>query len=194
MITRYKRKRVHSLETRARMSVTQQRLAADPAEKLRRSKRAIALHRARRFSLRPEQYWDAGIVGRNTCGVYLILHKPSGFGYIGSSVHIVRRIGYHRNALDRGHHPSPRLQELWTRDGKEAFEAKVLECCSKEGRWLIEDHWLAQWAGKLLNNAPTASGAGRRFTMTISVKERKRRSVWMRKINDNNALRRLNQP
>lgn len=66
------------------------------------------------------------------CGIYTIVCGPTGASYIGSSVNIRNRWKWHLWALRNGKHHSTYLQRSWDKHGKEAFEMRVLETCSRE--------------------------------------------------------------
>lgn len=76
------------------------------------------------------------------CGVYLIIHLLSGRMYVGGSTDITGRYTFHRYMLRRGLHSSRALQELWTRDGEQAFEFRTLEYCAPDVLLACEQAWL----------------------------------------------------
>lgn len=77
-----------------------------------------------------------------TVGVYEIRHVESGKRYIGSSIHVKKRLKAHRKMLRNGNHHSPHLQNAWNLYGKDAFQFSVLEECSKKILLEVEQRWL----------------------------------------------------
>lgn len=64
---------------------------------------------------------------RKLTGIYLIRHRTSGRSYVGQALSIRSRWTEHRKRLSAGNHHSPRLQELWNRDGEHSFDFVVIE-------------------------------------------------------------------
>lgn len=64
-------------------------------------------------------------------GVYRIVDVETGRFYIGSSINIAKRWRYHCYRLDRGDHPNPILQALWTTN-HDRLRIEVIELCSAE--------------------------------------------------------------
>ena len=60
-------------------------------------------------------------------GVYAILHRESGYRYIGSSLNIDSRWRGHIRKLERRQHHCRMLQTTWNVHGADAFELVVLE-------------------------------------------------------------------
>lgn len=54
-------------------------------------------------------------------GMYEVRHVPSGKVYVGTSVDLAKQYRYQYTLLRTGKHKSPECQELWNRDGSEAF-------------------------------------------------------------------------
>lgn len=90
-------------------------------------------------------------VNADICGVYAIIHEPSGQAYIGSSSKTGRRWGRHLARLSSGRHHSPRLLELWLADGPGAFVFTILEQCAPDDLVLREQTWADGWPGPILN-------------------------------------------
>lgn len=72
------------------------------------------------------------------CGIYQIKHLASGRVYIGSSQNLRRRLNWHRTALKRGEHHSPKLQRAWDKYGEGAFEFSTVLFCSSDMRLIYE--------------------------------------------------------
>ena len=59
-------------------------------------------------------------------GIYLIRHKASGKGYVGSSVNMRKRVYEHRRLLSIGRHKNAHLQSAFSKYGADAFEVVAL--------------------------------------------------------------------
>ena len=75
-------------------------------------------------------------------GVYCIRHRVTRLVYIGSSAALERRWQQHQALLNRGCHPTPRLQAAWLADGEAAFEFSLIEECAPERLKDREQWWL----------------------------------------------------
>lgn len=73
-----------------------------------------------------------------SCGVYAIVHKPSGKRYVGSSVNIVQRIRVHKATLRSNSHANRYLQSAWKAHGEDQFEFKTLLICSPADKIFYE--------------------------------------------------------
>lgn len=73
-----------------------------------------------------------------SCGVYAIVHKPSGKRYVGSSVNIKRRIIKHKYELRSSSHSNKHLQAAWRLYGEDQFEFKTLLICSPADKIFYE--------------------------------------------------------
>lgn len=65
-------------------------------------------------------------------GIYLILCRENGRGYVGQALHLGRRLRAHRTALRGGKHYNVHLQRAWNAHGEAAFDFVVLEHCPAE--------------------------------------------------------------
>jgi GIY-YIG catalytic domain len=61
------------------------------------------------------------------CGVYQILHKPTGQFYLGSSCKLNLRIKQHLTSLKNGEHSNLELQNLWNESSEEDFTFEILK-------------------------------------------------------------------
>lgn len=111
------------------------------------------------------------------CGVYAIIHVPSGSAYVGGSSHIVNRFTWHRHSLRNGRHSSPEFQKLWNLTRPSDWVFVVVEFCRAQRSIMVrEQYWLQNWPGTLLNEKKTADGVGYRVTseakrnMSVSAK------------------------
>jgi hypothetical protein len=90
-----------------------------------------------------------------TRGVYAIVHKPSGWAYIGCSENVQHRWRSHRLQLKAGRHHSPALQAAWDRDGAAAFECKLLEPVPAPFQMVPrENAHMRLFVGRLFNAMP----------------------------------------
>ena len=64
------------------------------------------------------------------CGVYMLLHRPSGQSYVGSSKNIDGRVWAHFNDLQKNQHHSKKLWQCWVNSFPEEWAVVVLEECS----------------------------------------------------------------
>lgn len=63
----------------------------------------------------------------STSATFVIRHKPTGAVYVGASANCQRHWYQMRHALKTGKHHCKQLQDLWTRDGADAFEFEIGE-------------------------------------------------------------------
>lgn len=76
------------------------------------------------------------------CGVYAIVHRPTGRMYVGSSSDVRRRLRQHVARFNAGRSDNPRLQNAWGKYGMGAFTFILLARCTsgvllaKEQRFL----------------------------------------------------------
>lgn len=107
-------------------------------------------------------------------GVYAITHTPSGRIYVGSSKDLIRRWGYHRSALKARRHENTLLQELFDREGIQAFAFSLLESASLDMLLSVEQRWLDLYrpTGLLLNRHPIA-GSPLGYTMPAEAVHRR---------------------
>jgi|SRR6185295_9627991 len=75
-------------------------------------------------------------------GIYGIRNRTTGHVYIGSSADLERRWKQHRSLLNRGVHPTPRLQAAWLAHGEDLFLFVVLELCAAAELRDREQWWL----------------------------------------------------
>lgn len=75
-------------------------------------------------------------------GVYQIKNKISGRYYIGSAKDFVKRFMAHLNELVCNTHCNKKLQNDWNKHGYENYEFSVLETCSPENRFILEQRYL----------------------------------------------------
>lgn len=76
------------------------------------------------------------------CGVYRIQNTINGKVYIGSSVHLRRRLTTHITLLGQGKSTSHRLQRAWAKYGAQAFDVCILALVPPEDLLGHEQRWL----------------------------------------------------
>lgn len=75
-------------------------------------------------------------------GVYCITNIYTQDMYIGSSIHLDKRMNEHRRVLRKGQHHSRYLQRVWDKYGEQAFKFSVLGYYDKAGALETEQWWL----------------------------------------------------
>jgi group I intron endonuclease len=95
-----------------------------------------------------------------SCGIYAIVHTPTGRRYIGSSCEIEKRLYYHVVMLRKGRHHCDYLQNVWNKHGEQQFGLFLLEICSIECLAEREQHYMDQTVtGLRMNSQPIAKTA-----------------------------------
>jgi group I intron endonuclease len=117
--------------------------------------------------------------------VYALIHKPSGFAYIGCTAgKLSKRLREHRCLLNARQHAATKLQEDWLRDGEHAFELVVLEklpdTASVVDKRASELYWMQHYSLKgLLYNinqtsfSPTPESIAKRIQASAKSPKRK---------------------
>lgn len=80
-------------------------------------------------------------------GIYAIVHVLSGTRYVGQSGDLLRRFEQHWDMLQLSEHHNPRLQRMWSGDGPDAFQFKVVELAPSELQGVQLQRWLADREG-----------------------------------------------
>jgi group I intron endonuclease len=75
-------------------------------------------------------------------GIYMIKCKKNKKIYIGHSKNIEKRMKHHMNALIRGDHDNPYIQNAFKKYGEKCFEFKILELCGTENIIDREYFWI----------------------------------------------------
>lgn len=82
-------------------------------------------------------------LGKYVCGIYAILHLPSGRVYVGSSKNIRFRCASHCGLLNRNRHPNFRLQAAWNQSSVGEFFFVILEVENDEEKLLAQEQiWI----------------------------------------------------
>ena len=79
---------------------------------------------------------------QNKCGIYKILNTQNNKIYIGSSKNILQRWRNHIRELESNSHKNMFLQEDWNKYGSNQFVFEILEECSEEERYIVEQNFL----------------------------------------------------
>jgi group I intron endonuclease len=79
---------------------------------------------------------------RRKSGIYQIVNKINGKVYIGSAKHFGDRWYKHKWSLRRNEHENKHLQNAWNKYGKNNFEFVILEECSADERFDLEQKYL----------------------------------------------------
>lgn len=109
-------------------------------------------------SYTPVQRASKGVAG---CGVYEIVHVPSGRRYVGASKDLQTRFRQHRTDLRRGIHHCKALQDAWSGADEGCFEFVVSCACAPEDLEAFERAlWLARRRENTFFNDPHAYKAG----------------------------------
>jgi group I intron endonuclease len=127
-------------------------------------------------------------------GVYSIVCKTNGKGYIGSSVEVPGRWSKHLRSLRKGNHVNPHLQNAFSIYGEDSFNFTLLEnlsgCTEREIREIEQVYLdLMDW-GNSFNVCKTAKGG----EVTKEANERRRESLREFHKNNPDAIRGENNP
>lgn len=102
------------------------------------------------------------------CGVYALVHDPTGTMYVGASYDVENRFVNHFADLSRGKHHCKALQAIFDRDGIESFSCHLVEECDLENRFDREAyHQKAVQDRGLLINDSTNRSKGKLATVQI---------------------------
>ena len=79
---------------------------------------------------------------KNISGIYKIVNKINGKYYVGSAKVICNRWREHKRTLKIGTHHCAYLQRSWNKNGECNFEFIVVEKCSSDIRFIVEQKYL----------------------------------------------------
>lgn len=82
------------------------------------------------------------MLDKNHCGIYVILHIPTGKMYIGQSKCILTRIYNHKRLLNSKKHYNRELQQAWNKSKPEDWLFEVLETCAEIALDIREQHYI----------------------------------------------------
>lgn len=111
---------------------------------------------------------------------YMLIHKPTGMFYIGSTSNILSRKRVHKSALLNGQHANPKLTELFRKYGKwEDFEWKIFLVNEREEAFIMEQELLdLHWGDPLLlNSSKDARKPICGIEMSADVFEKRRKAI-----------------
>lgn len=77
-------------------------------------------------------------------GIYRFFNRTTGISYIGSSSNIKRRIGYHRNLLNKNKHWNRNLLNAWQQFTESDFVISVLEAVDPPMLLDRENYWMRE--------------------------------------------------
>jgi len=76
-------------------------------------------------------------------GIYRILNKINGKGYVGKATNLPVRWHGHKHHLRKGNHHSPHLQAAWNKYGKDNFQFEILELVEDKTKLVErEQYWI----------------------------------------------------
>lgn len=78
-------------------------------------------------------------------GIYIIVHKQTNKTYVGQTNSFAWRWQQHKGALDENCHHNSNLQKLWSKDGFDAFEFRVVEQLPGGLTALARQRWLLKY-------------------------------------------------
>lgn len=91
-------------------------------------------------------------------GVYRIVHRESGVGYVGQSFDVERRFRHHRAAALRG--GDYVLGRALRKYGVDAFDYEVIEPCDSEEEALVAERYWIEWYGTVAPNGYNLTTGG----------------------------------
>lgn len=91
-------------------------------------------------------------------GIYQIRNLVNNKVYIGSSNNLRNRKASHFKCLKSGRHENPHLQRAYNKYGKDNFIFEILELCTLEEQYIVEQKWINEKFGdNCYNINPIAS-------------------------------------
>ena len=90
---------------------------------------------------------------KDVYGVYRIVNNINGKIYIGSSIHVNKRLEEHKNTLKNNNHHNIHLQRAWNKYGEESFSFEIIETTEVDINILRqrEQYWMDYYKSYDLN-------------------------------------------
>lgn len=89
---------------------------------------------------KPKLYTNKDL--KNKSGIYQIRNLVNNKIYIGSSCNLYKRKRTHFYELKNNIHKNSKLQKSFNKYGEQNFIFEVIEFCSKENQYIIEQYWI----------------------------------------------------
>lgn len=93
-------------------------------------------------------------------GIYIIRNLKSKKVYIGQSIDVKRRIGYHKSHLLSGTHANDYLQKSFNADGENNFKFEILEECEINKLDEREIYWIRHFESDIRKNGYNIESGG----------------------------------
>jgi group I intron endonuclease len=103
-------------------------------------------------------------------GVYAVKHKRTGRLYIGSSIFVQARLGWHKNALNRGDHHNKFMQGHWNRTKERDWDFILLEVVMNRISLIDREQSWIQQTTKIYNNRPAGKLSGYSHSEATKIK------------------------
>jgi len=116
---------------------------------------------------------------KDTCGVYAVVHVPSGCAYIGGTVNVGKRWSNHRFWLRDGNHGCKVLQLVWNDTRECDWDLILLEECSRDELRTREQWHMDNCLGFVLN-VVQADGTGKKHSEAAKEKQRIGRARFLK--------------
>lgn len=84
-------------------------------------------------------------MGKVVCGIYKITNLVNSKIYIGQSINIFSRWGYHRRALNNNKHVNKHLQRAWNQYGEQNFVFSIVLECNYEDLNKYESYYILKY-------------------------------------------------
>lgn len=116
-----------------------------------------------------------------TCGIYAIIVDNYRYMYIGQSKNIEKRISNHLFLLKKEKHYNVKMQNIYNKYGKSAFEFVIIEKCKHDKLNEREQYYIFEYGTFCLENPSfglnlTVGGEGRKKTNQSEEEKEKRKT------------------
>ena len=119
-----------------------------------------------------------------SAGIYCLKNIQNGKLYVGSSVHLKRRLQDHYNRLKRNAHHSPYLQASFNKYGVDSFQFNLLEITASDKTIEREQYWM-----DLLQPAYNVSHIAGKPTLTDSIKKKISEALTGRTLSEEHRIK-----